>query len=292
MAKLDLKEVFHQIPVRPDDWHLLGFKWHKEFYYAVVLTSGMKSAPYIFNLFAEALHWIIERHIPAKLKHYLDDFLPIFSPTTPISVATDAVHWIQGLGKQLGLVFQDEKTVWPSTKVEYLGLTIDSAAMEASLPEDKLLYLRDLLDSWSRKHSCHLTEVQKLLGFLQFCSQVIPHSCVFLHRITQFSTTFKTPCSRRHIPAAVRSEIQWWKTYSSTWNGILLITQQFTYLPMLAVLRGLGAFSNLIGFHQRFRDDSAHGIFNSKKCMLYFKQSSAGVTSGLRNTLYSTLIIK
>lgn len=80
LAKLDLKDAFHHIPVRAADWHLLGFKWNNAFYYAVVLSFGLKSAPYIFNLFAEALHWIIQRHIPATIKHYLDDFFGRISP--------------------------------------------------------------------------------------------------------------------------------------------------------------------------------------------------------------------
>jgi hypothetical protein len=87
LAKLDLKEAFHHIPVRPADWPLLGFTWENSFYHAIVLIFGIKSAPYIFNLFAEALHWIIQRHIPASLKHYLDDFLPIFPPSTSLPLA-------------------------------------------------------------------------------------------------------------------------------------------------------------------------------------------------------------
>jgi hypothetical protein len=59
MAKLDLKEAFHHVPIWAADWHLLGFGWGSRFYYLLVLTFGLRSAPYIFNLFAEALHWII-----------------------------------------------------------------------------------------------------------------------------------------------------------------------------------------------------------------------------------------
>lgn len=82
LAKLDLKDAFRHIPVRLADWPLLGCTWAGQFYYSVILVFGAKSAPYIFNLFAEALHWVIQRHIPASLRHYLDDFLPMFPPTT------------------------------------------------------------------------------------------------------------------------------------------------------------------------------------------------------------------
>lgn len=46
------------------------------------LPFGLRSAPFLFNKLAKALHWIITNnyfHIP-YLIHYLDDFLPI-SPT-------------------------------------------------------------------------------------------------------------------------------------------------------------------------------------------------------------------
>jgi hypothetical protein len=81
-----------------------------------------------------------------------------------------------GLGCDLGLVFQDSKTVWPATQIEFLGLELDSVAMEAHLPLDKLEFLRSLLHDWSAKQSACLQEIQELTGFLQFVSQVIPHS--------------------------------------------------------------------------------------------------------------------
>ena len=105
LTKLDLKEAFHHIPMRPADWLLFGFIWKGSFYYAIVLIFSIKSAPYIFNLFAEALHWIIQRHIPAQLKHYLDNFLSIFLPSMPLALANKAVDWIKALGTSLGLSF-------------------------------------------------------------------------------------------------------------------------------------------------------------------------------------------
>jgi Reverse transcriptase (RNA-dependent DNA polymerase) len=147
LVKLDLKEAFHHIPIAPSQWHLLGFHWESKSYYPIVLIFGLKSAPYIFNLFAEALHWIIHRHLPSDLCHYLDDFLPVFQPQTLVSTANAAIDWCIGLGTQLGLCFQDEKTIRPCTNFKYLGLELDSLAMEARLPTDKLAYLCELLDA-------------------------------------------------------------------------------------------------------------------------------------------------
>lgn len=41
MLKLDLEAVFCHIPVRPEDWHLLGFTWGEQFYYDIVFGFGL-----------------------------------------------------------------------------------------------------------------------------------------------------------------------------------------------------------------------------------------------------------
>jgi hypothetical protein len=202
MAKLDLKDAFRHIPVRAADLHFLSFHWGSKFFYFLVLAFSLKNAPYIFNLFAKALHWIIQRHIPAALHHYLDDFLLIFPSDTRHSLANAAVDWVMGLGKELGLIFQDSKTVWPCTHLEFLGLELDSTMMEACLPVDKLIFLQDLLCSWLAKRTCTLLELQELLGFLEFTSQVIPCLRSFLRRLFNFSSKFNSPFTCHHIPSS------------------------------------------------------------------------------------------
>ena len=202
MAKLDLKDAFRHIPIRAADWHLLGFHWGSKFFYLLVLAFSLKNVPYIFNLFAEALHWIIQQHIPAALRHYLDDFLLIFPSDTQHSLANAAVEWVMGLGKELGLIFQDSKTVWPCARLEFLGLELDSTMIEARLPVDKLIFLQNLLQYWLAKWTCTLLQLQELLGFLQFTSQVIPCSRSFLHCLFNFSSKFNSPFTCRHIPSS------------------------------------------------------------------------------------------
>ena len=200
MIKLDLEQAFRQIPVRPADWHLLGFTWMDKFYYDIVFGFGLRSAPYIFNLFAEALHWIIARHIPSRLRHYLDDFIAIFSPNMALPDILDAKDWIMNLGHTLGLRFQPEKTLGPVTCLEYLGLELDSVAMEARLPTPKLDILHELLAEWSTRLSCTLLQLQELAGYLQFVLQVVPLSRAFLHHVFWFMAAFRTDCLHRHVP--------------------------------------------------------------------------------------------
>lgn len=63
MAKLGVMHAFQLIPVRPEDWHLLGFEVNRQIYVDVVLLFGSRSSPYLFctlfSLSLSIIQWII-----------------------------------------------------------------------------------------------------------------------------------------------------------------------------------------------------------------------------------------
>ena len=59
-----------------------------------------------------------------------------------------AIDWIENMARALGLSFQPKKMVRPTTHLEFLGLELDSEAMEARLPIAKLNYLQEVLLNW------------------------------------------------------------------------------------------------------------------------------------------------
>jgi hypothetical protein len=161
--------------------------------------------------------------ISPLIRHYLDDFLNIFKPETPMPTLHAALEWSRTLANALGLSFQESKIEGPSTCLEFLGIELDSMAMEARLPAEKLSYLTDILVKWRSKSHCTLHELQELTGYLQFCSQIIPFSKAFLPALFDFSVSFHNPFARRRITRPARRDLNWWLTYSSAWNGIHLI---------------------------------------------------------------------
>src|SRR5436305_15344989 len=55
---------------------------------------GLRTSPRIFNLFAEALHWVLDTLHEWNVTHYLDNFLFVFPPgtdITPISEEFDRI---------------------------------------------------------------------------------------------------------------------------------------------------------------------------------------------------------
>ena len=76
LAKVDLKSAFRMIPVHREDWELLGIQWKQAYYVDTCLPFGLRSAPFLFNQFAEALQWILQNNYGIHwLIHYLDDYL-------------------------------------------------------------------------------------------------------------------------------------------------------------------------------------------------------------------------
>ncbi|CAK5284821.1 unnamed protein product [Mycena citricolor] len=98
--------------------------------------------------------------------------------------------------------------------------------MEARLPGEKLEYLRELLDSWTRRTHAQLHDVQELTGFLQFASQVIPTARAFLCGLYDLQNKFSSPFARRRISQSARRDIAWWSAFSADWNGIRFIAPQ------------------------------------------------------------------
>ena len=62
MGKIDLRSAFRHIPVRREDWHLLGIHWHGRWYVDKCLPFGLRSSLANFDCLATAIEWIL-RHI-------------------------------------------------------------------------------------------------------------------------------------------------------------------------------------------------------------------------------------
>ena len=76
MDKIDIRHAFRICPLRSEDHELLGTYWEGFYFIDVQLPFGLRTAVFIFNSFADALHWILQsKHLIEHLLHYLDDFL-------------------------------------------------------------------------------------------------------------------------------------------------------------------------------------------------------------------------
>ena len=83
LAKADVKEAFHIVPVAPQDRLLLAMQWQERIYFDKVLPFGLRSAPMLFTAVADAIEWIIRQRGVRNIYHYVDDFIMVGEPNSP-----------------------------------------------------------------------------------------------------------------------------------------------------------------------------------------------------------------
>ena len=228
LAKLDIKNAYHIVPVHPEDRPLLGTKWQDKIFIDAVLPFGLRSAPKIFNAIADALEWIFARSGIYPTHHYLDDFIFFGHPGTNqcVDALTTAIASCNKLGVPLAL----DKLLGPSTVLPFLGIELDTATMELRLPADKLHNLQSLIKSWQGRKSCTKRELLSLIGHLQHAGKVVKPGRTFVRCMIDLATTAKELHHHIRLNLSFRSDLLWWTTFLQEWNGVGMLST-ITHLP-------------------------------------------------------------
>jgi hypothetical protein len=173
MGKVDIKNAYRIVPIHPDDYYLLGMQWRDHYFVDLALPFGLRSAPYIFNCLADIFQWILtNNYLVPDLLHYLDDYSTLSPTASP--VCADSLHAIQCAACYFGIPLAPNKIEGPTTCITFLGIELDSMAMTARLPTDKLSELTSLIRIW---------ELESLLGKLNHACYIIPAGRTFLSRL-------------------------------------------------------------------------------------------------------------
>ena len=124
LVKLDLEKAYRNIPVHPQDQHLLAITWEGDCYVDRALPFGLRSAPKIFSAVADMVTWALHCSGVRYQIHYLDDFLLLGPPDS--GEAARALSIALRVLEHLGLPVAAHKTVGPACCLTFLGVVIDS----------------------------------------------------------------------------------------------------------------------------------------------------------------------
>ena len=227
LSKFDIRNAFRLIPVRPDDWPLLGIHWRNQYYFDKVLPFGLRSSPFIFDKVASAIEWIVRAHFKVPtLFHYLDDFLAVAPPS--LSLAAKQHSIIKDAFQYLEVPLAEEKLEGPTTSLTFLGITLDTVTMEARLPDDKLEDLRGMLSNLRQGRSITAANLDSFLGKLAFAASVVIPGRTFTRRLWDTAKRFhRVPRHYRIVlNDACRKDIQWWHVLLKDWNGKAFLLYQ------------------------------------------------------------------
>jgi hypothetical protein len=226
LLKKDLKTAFRQVGISPLDWHLFIFSWHGKYYIDMFLAFGLRTSPRIYNLFAEGIHWTLDRSFNWTLSHYVDDFLGIFPAGTNLVVESTKFDQICS---DFGFPSEPSKDEI-GTRVNHLGFEVDTVSMTATLSENKWNRAIKLLSSQINRKAVAATTLEHLLsGFLSHCCEVVPVGRPFLcHLFNSLATANSSnrdhnPYRCTRISRHAKWDMLWWLLLLRHWSHISII---------------------------------------------------------------------
>ena len=116
------------IPIHPGDRHLLGIYWDGQVYVDAALPFGLRSVPLIFTTLADGPQWVLQQRGTSFIAHYLDNFIALGPPGS--SQCAENQRIIYETCTKLGVPLASHKCVGPSTCLIFLGIEVDTIAME------------------------------------------------------------------------------------------------------------------------------------------------------------------
>ena len=202
--------------------------------------------------------------------NYLDDF----GGAEILEHAQKAYECLGELLNSCGLEESKKKSVEPTNRMTFLGVTFDTVSMTLEVTPERVVEISLLVQSWLRKKKASLKELQCLLGKLHFISSCVRPGRVFVNRLLLWlRTAFPENSTGNHrvfrnIPNYVLKDLRWWERYLSKFNGISMMSMGNWSAPdeMLscdACLLGMGAISKNQFFHTVFPE------FKKKKKKIY-----------------------
>ena len=220
LIKRDLADAYRHIPVHPEDWWLLGFCWQGRYWYDQFLPFGLRTSPIIFDQFSSALEWILRQERSWHLTlHYLDDFLGIMPPN---GKASAFIRDFDSICADLGFKINQEKNQH-GTRVTFLGIEIDTIAMEARLPQEKRGKATAQVKAVLDKPEVSYSDLEALVGRLAFAAGIAPDTRPLLRRLYDLlgSRNSGSPIT---ITGEAREDLLWWSSFLQKWNGKSLLS--------------------------------------------------------------------
>jgi len=167
LVKADIKEAYRMVPVHPEDQHQ---KWEGVIFMDKTLPFGLRSAPKIFSVVADAAQSILKKEGVNSGLHYLDDY--IFVASDQSSAMAQKCTLINTFTR-LGIPLEQSKLEGPSSCLSFLGIEVDTDNLQLRLPHGKLVDLVETLEYCIEQESLRKNVLEHLTDLLQFATKVV-----------------------------------------------------------------------------------------------------------------------
>lgn len=212
LFKKDLKRAYRWVNVDYGDIHLLGYKIGDKFYFDLVSPNGIRSGAYIMQRISSALKYIFQQK-GFDLENFLDDLASCEREMK----AWEAYNTLGEIIIEVGLKESVEKACPPSVEMVFLGTGLNMRTMTLFITPDRVQELLSVLDHWKSKTEATMTEVQSLLGKLNFVTNCVRSIRIYISRIINFLKQMK-PAGKQKVPKGVIRDVEWWHEFMPRYN--------------------------------------------------------------------------
>ena len=250
LAKLDIKQVYRHVPVSPLDRQYLGMQWGGNVYIdTVCITIRPMVCPPVVHSTCRCSTLAAQQQRVEYVFHYIDDFISVGRP--------DSLEWATNLQESAipwACQLRPKKTEGPATCITFLGIEIDSTAMEICLPVNKIALLKDDLARSRGKKSIRKRDILSLIGSLSHACKVVRSGRAFLHRLIALSSGVKKLDHFVRLNSCAKADIEWWYVFGTSWNGISILHSVNKANPAFSLTTdasgswGCGGFSGSLWF--------------------------------------------
>ena len=150
------------------------------------------------------------------LIHILDDFLMV---AASYDQCCSHLENFLSLCEYLGVPIAAEKTVGPQTTLTFAGIELDTMALQARLPADKIIKPQALILSFLKRKKATLKEIQSLKGLLNFACLVVAPGRAFLRRLVDLTKGIKCAPHFTRLNWSVKTDLSMWKLFLDDFNG-------------------------------------------------------------------------
>lgn len=167
--------------------------------------------------------------------HHLDDFLCVGPPSSNLCYILLAT--VKHIAERFGFPLAADKKEGPTSLIKFLGIVIDSQAMECCLPDDKLLALKEEVSLAFGKHKMQLRELQSLQCKLNFACRIMPMGRVFRRQLSAATARVRSPRHFVCLNRVHRADLRVWFFWKlsmvgpSGWRG-RSVTSIWIFLQM------------------------------------------------------------
>ena len=250
LYKRDLKGAFRQFCTDPGDYRFSGLFWDGNIYLDTRLAMGLRSAAYCCQSVTEIVAKIAGKR--AHVLVYLDDF-------GGAENGDKAVAAFEHLGEVIrycGLEEAPEKAVSPSTKMDWLGISFDTAEWSMSLKPGKLNELLLLLPKLLGLKRVNKVLLQKVLGNLVWAAAVVRAGVIFFNRLLALLRKLKRPNHSIYFSKEAKKDVSWWLRTLESFRGKAVIPPA-VWTPLIS----FSTDASLDGFGMVWGSRALAGLF-------------------------------